>query len=89
MKRRLYVIRDNVAGEAAGPPMAFAHDAVAVRSFSDIASDPQTQLGRHVKDHDLVLIGEYDSETLIVDGLVPTVVLRGEMWAASRESAES
>lgn len=93
MKKGLYVIRDNVAGAAAGPVMTFAHDAVAVREFRDIALNEKSSLHAHLEDYDLVCVGEFDAEQCIVGheqaaagGAVPNrVVLSGAALKASRE----
>jgi hypothetical protein len=75
----LYAIHDKVAKAAAGPLMTFQHDAVATRSFMDIAGDQKSSLHAHLEDYDLVCVGEFDDEGLVVHGLdSPRVVVSGE-----------
>lgn len=89
MIQRLYVIRDKVAGAAVGGVMGFPHDAVAVRSFSDIASDPQTTLARHIADHELICVGVLDTERCEVVQCLRDVVITGEAWAAAQAKSET
>lgn len=42
------------------PPFHASADGAAVRSFSDLANDPNTNVGRHPGDFVLFFIGEYD-----------------------------
>ncbi len=62
--RLLTAIRDNVARDLAGPIIMVRHEAVAIRAFSDIARTPETNVNRYLDDHDLVLLGELDDDTL-------------------------
>lgn len=89
MIRKLYVIRDTVAMAAVSQIMMFPHDAVAVRSFSDIASDPQTNLSRHVDDHELMCIGELDDELCVILSTVARLVLTGTAWRAAQKPEEA
>lgn len=63
MTKGLYVIRDNVAKAIIGGVHVHAHDAPAIRMFSDIASAENNQVNMHLADHDLLLIGFMDDET--------------------------
>lgn len=86
--KSLYVIRDNVAKAAAGPVMSFAHDAVATRSFMDIAGDEKSSLVAHLEDYDLVRVGKLDEESLVLYDCVPDVVVSGAAVKAMRESQQ-
>lgn len=88
VKAELYVILDTVTGEFAGPVMTFKHAAVAIRAFSDIASDPQTNLNRHINDHELQLVGFINDNNTITGLETPQVILTGSAWAAAREAAQ-
>lgn len=45
------------------PPYFASTDGQAVRSFSDLVSDSNTNVGRHPNDYALFLIGHYDDQT--------------------------
>ena len=63
MRKRLYAIRDIRAVEVVGGVHVFPGDPAAVRFFNDIATDKQTMVGRHLKDHELLCVGVIDTET--------------------------
>ena len=86
--KRLYVIRDNVAEAPAGPVMTFAHDAVAVREFRDIALNEKSSLHAHMEDYDLLCVGEFNVDECMVVGHEPRVVLSGAALKASQEPAQ-
>lgn len=75
MIRRLYVVRDTLAGSIVGGVVAFAHDAAAVRFFGDAATDPNTAINRHPADHDLLVIGEIDDEAASIRPIGPDVIV--------------
>lgn len=83
--RKLYSIRD-VLAESFGPIVAMAADAPAVRMFGDVASDPQTNVHRHLGDHELVCLGELRDD----GGIVPDfrVVITGDQWRNAQAPAE-
>lgn len=86
--KRIYAIRDNVA-EAFGPLMTFPHDAPAIRAFSDVAADPNTQVGRHPSDFELVELGILDDQAGEVVAQVPArTVITGVVWQASQAEAQ-
>jgi len=82
----LYVIRDVVA-ETIGPIMTFAADAAAIRSFGDVASDPQTNVYRHTADFELVCLGSV-TDYGEIDADAPRVVITGAQWKAAQQPAE-
>lgn len=59
MRLRAYSIFDNKALQY-HPPFFASTNGQAVRSMSDLANDPQTNIGRHPGDYVLYCIGEYD-----------------------------
>lgn len=56
---RLFSIYDSKA-ECYLPPFHFKSRGEAIRSFSDTANDPKSQLCRHPEDFTLFALGEYD-----------------------------
>jgi hypothetical protein len=84
--KKLYAIFDRAA-EAIGPVMVFAHDAAAIRSFGDVASDPQSLISRHPADFELLHIGEV-TDRGVVDTDGPRVVITGEQWKMAQQPAE-
>lgn len=46
-----------------GPPFFAPREAIAIRSFTDLANDRSTTISRHPEDFDLRLIGEFNDET--------------------------
>lgn len=44
------------------PPFFASTDAGAVRSFSDLCNDTNTQVGAHPNDYVLYLVGDYDDQ---------------------------
>lgn len=46
-----------------GQPFFLPHNGVALRSFSDLVSDPQTSVNRHPEDFKLYLIGTFDDNS--------------------------
>ena len=83
---RIYGVLDLVANSLLGGLHLFAHDAVAVRFFSDIAADPQTMVSRQVGDFSLVCLGLLGDENdrPMVMGESFREVLTGAAWSASR-----
>lgn len=59
---RLYTIYDSKA-EHYGNPISVRTDAEARRQFSVVATDPNTEIGRHPEDFMLFRIGSFNSET--------------------------
>jgi hypothetical protein len=87
---KLYIIRDVLAGGPAGPLVVLEHDAVAVRMFQEVASEPQSMVSRFLKDHELVCVGEFNRSTCGVDGNdYPKVIMTGEALIAMREMPQA
>lgn len=59
MVKNIYVIYDSKAG-LYNTPFFMLNDAVALRSFTDLAQDKSTDVGRHPEDFTLYKIGLYD-----------------------------
>lgn len=84
----IYVFRDLVAKSAVGGLQLFPHHAVAVRAFSDVCAQPDTSLARHPSDFDVVVVGEFDAESLVLTPSAPEVVFTGTAWAAMQDAAK-
>lgn len=91
----IYVVRDTLAEEV-GPPMTFAADAPAARLFDDLCRDPNTNVSRHVKDHELLFVGFIDARTGQLHPPTPTeppswaphVVVTGAQWLLQQQAQE-
>lgn len=79
--KRIYAIRDNVAESLAGGLVVLHNDTVAMRFFRDVASQ-ENNVQRHLKDHDLISLADFDEDTLVISPFVtPHVVLAGAKYA--------
>lgn len=59
MIRNIYAIYDKTAEDTVSSQylLLFPHDAPAVRTFTDIATSDQNNIGRHLEDFDLICLG--------------------------------
>lgn len=81
----LCVIRDRLA-ESIGPVMAFPAVPAAIRSFSDLALDPQTMIYRHPEDFDILKLAEIDERSgQLTICEPPELLLSGVQWAAAQK----
>lgn len=69
MNLNAYTVFDRKSGVYHAPYFAVS-DGAAVRSFADLANDPQTQVGRHPGDYVLYRIGEFDDASGLLSGWV-------------------
>lgn len=68
MKLRLYVVRDKLA-EDATPPMAFANDDIARRTFfNSMKENP------NVCDFDLYFVGTYNTSSMDLEASIPELL---------------
>lgn len=72
MKFNLYTVNDVVAEEA-GPVFVAKNSGVAFRNFSGMLKDVTNQ-----SEYELFHVGEYDSDTMQVTGMIPKKVLYGD-----------
>lgn len=79
----IYAIQDTLALTLVGGLHLFRTDAPAVRFFSDVASQPETIIAKHLSDHQLLCLGELDEETGAITEAAPRVVLTGSAWYLS------
>lgn len=84
--KNIYAIRDNLAATIVGGLFLHAHHAPAVRFFSDVASDPNTNVARHIEDHDMVCLGTLDEETCELVSTPLAVVITGTAWKAAQQT---
>lgn len=70
-KLKVYAIFD-AAAKAYGPPMVFHTNGLALREFEDICKNTQSQLHKSPADFSCWEIGEYDTDTAILEaGVAP------------------
>lgn len=84
MNNRLFAVRDKVANALIGTVWIMRHEAAAIRTFTDIASDPQSSINKHPADYELIELGELNETNNAIE---PTtrVVLDGATWAATQQ----
>lgn len=89
MTKGLYAIRDNVASAIVGGVHVHAHDAPAIRMFSDVAASKGTQVEQHLADFDLIHIAQLDDESGCITDVgtnPPRIVLAGAVLKATWEA---
>lgn len=79
MRRRMYQLRDVVAGCLVGPIILERNDAPAVRSFYMAFEDPKSTLSAAPQDYELLCLGEYDDEVGVTEPGI-SVVATGHDW---------
>lgn len=84
--KKIIAIQDDLANDLAGPVILIRHDAEAIRYFGDVASHPESQVGRHVEDYQLVELGVLDDDLTIISG--KRTILTGAQWKAAIEANE-
>lgn len=62
MKNSVYSIMD-VKAAVFGRPFVQLNNAVAMRTFSDLAKDAQSEISRHPEDFKLFRLGEFDDNS--------------------------
>lgn len=76
MRLFAYCIFDRASGVYDRPFFAQT-DQVAVRSFCDICSDGDTQVGQHPDDYTLFRVGTFDNNKGLLQGEVPEKLING------------
>lgn len=66
MKASLYSIKDNIA-KTFGRIMEQNNSAEAMRSFADMVTNEETIINKHPKDYTLYKVGEFDTETGLIE----------------------
>lgn len=80
MRKKIYCVRDNVANEVVGGLIMDASDAPAIRAFYDALWTNGSLLAQHPADFDLLIIGEIDTATGLIDSIIPTTIATGNGW---------
>lgn len=75
MKTNLYVIFD-VKAKFYNKPFYLPNTATAIRTFTDLANDMNTDIGKHPEDFILFEIGTYDDATATIESTEPHVIAR-------------
>lgn len=84
MRQNIYSIFDSALGAYLRPFFA-ASDGVALRSFTDIATDAEHPIGQHPEHYTLVRIGTYEDENgNIVGEMVKTIATALEVASTHR-----
>lgn len=68
MQQLLFTIRDT-KGEIYNKPFPQLTKNEALRTFADLAKDPQTNIAQHPEDYDLYYLGTYDTTTGKIEAL--------------------
>ena len=68
-KLKVYAIFD-AAAKAFGPPMVFHTTGLALREFEIVAKNPDSQLNKHPEDFTCWEIGEYDTDSAVIESSV-------------------
>jgi hypothetical protein len=75
MKINAYVIYD-VKAKMYNKPFYLQNDDVALRAFTDLANDPNTDVSKHPADFILFSVGTYEDTTAEIDATIPEVMAR-------------
>lgn len=87
MKKRIFQCYDLVAEMTVGPIMIHSNEKPAIRDFTTVLADKNTNLGIHPADYELRELGTIDEATAVIeqpDGF-PKVVATGAQWLAEQE----
>lgn len=79
----IYAVYDNVADDILGGLHIHRHEAAAIRFYGDIATLPDSLIGKHPQDFDLVQLGHINRHGRIVGEF--RIVLTGAQWAAAQQ----
>lgn len=89
MVKRVYAIRDIVAGALAGGLIALHNDDVALRFLGDVLSQ-ENNISRHPNDHELLTLGTIDEDSCVIEAFVtPHVVTTVEKFIQVRNALEA
>lgn len=83
MPRYIIALEDTLANEITGVIQIFPHPAPAIRFFGDIASHPESNVGRHIDDYRLVSLGTLNDDNTIAPD--KQVIITGSQWKASQQ----
>lgn len=82
----IYAIRDRIANDLAGtfPLVVMRTDGQAVRYFSDSLATPNSALGAHPQDYELIKLGTVNDDGTIL-AQKPEVIITGTALTATQE----
>lgn len=80
---KIYAILDTVADTIIGGLTIHKHDAAAIRFFADVASMPDSRVGQHPHDYNLMCLGCITTDNTIEAD--DTLILSGASWAAAQK----
>lgn len=83
MQKQIYAIYDNVAQDIIGGLHLHSHAAPAIRMYGDVAALPNSQIGLHPADFDLILLGILNDDQTITP--VKEIALSGSQWQAAQQ----
>ncbi len=83
MQRIIIAIKDTLADDITGNLIIVNHPAVGVRLFGDVCQDKNTNVARHIEDHELVQLGILQSDLHITDAY--EVIITGKQWLAAQQ----
>jgi hypothetical protein len=78
MKKHIIGIYDTLAMEIAGPLMTYPAEPPAIRMFGDVASHPESQVGKHITDYQLVRLGYLEEDCTITPDRA--IIITGAQW---------
>lgn len=86
--KNVYAILDNKAKAIIGGLQLHSHEAAAIRTFTDIATTPNTMLQKHPEDFDLICLGHLDEDELHMVAMARhIVIMKGAAWKATQDAA--
>lgn len=83
MKANIYAVYDVKAAVYNHPFFVSTHG-IATRGFTDMASNPETDIGKHPEDYTLFCIGEWDDNNGHIESITPENMGNGLEFKAIR-----
>lgn len=81
--QKIFAIYDHVADAIIGGLHLHRHQASAIRMFGDIATLPDSSIGLHPEDFDLLLLGVLNDDHTIT--ACKEIILAGAVWSAAQK----
>lgn len=75
MIMEVYAIKDRLTGFLS--PVIENNENVAIRMFTELVNDPNTNIHRTPRDYDLYHLGKFDTETGAISGSAPRLLVSG------------
>lgn len=70
-------VRDDVAEAFTRPPAVAQNRAAAIRAFSDLVNNPQSDVGRHPEHYSLWHVGNWDAASGLLVGVDKVFIVNG------------